>query len=83
MQSFSVFCIESFSFDITTLTASFAYSFDHKVHFHEQIDFSCPKFIPLPSLDPLVLDNLLFHLSLAIGISYYKLFPTAEIHIFS
>ena len=83
MQSFSTFCIESFSFDADTLTARFNYSFDRKVHFQEQIDFACPGFAPLPSLDPLVVDNLLFHLSLAIGISYYKLFPTAEIHIYS
>jgi hypothetical protein len=81
MQSFSLFCIESFSFDAATLTAHFHYSFDHTVRFHEEINFASPKFTPLPSLDPLVLDNLLFHLSLAIGISYYKLFPTAEIHI--
>lgn len=83
MQSFSVFCIESFSFDTKTLIASFDYSFDHTVRFQEQINFSCPNFTPLASLDPLILDNLLFHLSLAIGISYYKLSPTAEIHIYS
>ncbi len=81
MQIFSTFYVESFSFDVDTLTAFFRYSFDHKVHFEEHISFACPKFTPLPSLDPLVIDNLLFHLSLAIGISYYKLAPTAEIHI--
>ena len=81
MKTFRTFSFESWSFDQRSLTANFVYAFDNEVFFSEKICFDSPKFSAIPSLDPLIMDNLLFHLSLAIGISYYKLCPTAELHI--
>lgn len=47
--------------------------------FTETIDFACPEFIPINTIDPEILNTLLFHLSLAVGVSYYKLFPTKNL----
>ncbi|MEI6671880.1 MAG: hypothetical protein WCL02_00500 [bacterium] len=47
----------------------------------ETIDFSCPEFIVQPTIDTAIMDTLLFHLSLALGISYYKLYPTKNLII--
>lgn len=76
MQEFHTFHFTSHTRDPETLQASFSFSFDDIVHFTEYIDFACEGFTPLSNADPNVMKNLLFHLSLALGISYYKLFPT-------
>lgn len=86
MQPFKQFQILWHSFDPQTLKAKFSYSFDNEVNFTETIDFSCPGFksMHLWASAPLnlsVIDNLLFHLSIALWISYYKLSPTANIKI--
>jgi hypothetical protein len=81
MKTFQNFTFESFDFDLQTLSASFRYSFDHEAKFTETIDFSCPGFSPIAKIDPNVINHLLFHLSLALGISYYKLCPTANLMI--
>ncbi|MFA7718090.1 MAG: hypothetical protein WC875_05225, partial [Candidatus Absconditabacterales bacterium] len=81
MKPLQNFTFESFDFDQQTLSASFRYSFDHEVKFTETIDFSCLGRKPLTNPDPSVMNHLLFHLSLAVGISYYKLCPTAKLMI--
>jgi len=79
MKTFETFHIQSHSFDAQTLQASFSFSFDHEVEFTETIDFACEGFVPTENMDPNVIQNLLFHLSLAVGISYYKLVPPEKL----
>ncbi len=79
MKAFHTFYFTWYDFDPKTLKASFFYSFDHEVDFTETIDFACPEFIPINTIDPEILNTLLFHLSLAVGVSYYKLFPTKNL----
>lgn len=80
-QSFQNFYFKWFKFDYENLKAEFFYSFDDEVNFTETIDFFCDKFQAKENLDPDIIDNLLFHLSIAIGISYYKLYPTKKLII--
>lgn len=77
MKQFKTFNIDWFDFDTQTLIAKFYYSFDNEIHFVETINFACKWFVPRVDVD--ILDSLLFHLSIAIGISYYKLYPTSDI----
>ncbi len=77
--AFETFYFKGTSFDPTTLKAYFRYSFDGHVNFEECIDFSTVKEIERSTIEASVMDNLLFHLSLALGISYYKLSPTKEL----
>ncbi len=81
MKAFETFYFTWYTFDPQTLKASFSYSFDHEADFMETIDFACPALAPLHSIDTDVMDTLLFHLSLALGISYYKLYPTKNLVI--
>lgn len=81
MKAFQTFYFGWYSFDPTTLKASFSYSFDHEVDFVETIDFACPEFTPIAHIDTEVMNTLLFHTSLAVGISYYKLYPTSDLVI--
>ena len=62
-----------------TLKATFQYSFDHEEYFTEAIDFACEGFEIQTHLDEKIIENLLFHTSMALGISYYKLCPSARI----
>ncbi len=79
MKSFQTFYFTGYDFDLTTLKASFFYSFDKEVNFTETIDFSSSELTPINTIDSEIINTLLFHLSLAIGISYYKLFPTKNL----
>ena len=81
MKAFKAFYFTWYDFDYTTLKASFSYSFDHEVDFTETIDFACPGFTPIKTIDHDIIDTLLFHFSLAVGISYYKLYPTENLVI--
>ena len=84
MKKFTKFQIVWHTFDLHTLTAKFSFSFDNEIYFTETIDFSsqiADAIQPIESIDHKVIDNLLFHLSLALGISYYKLSPTTIIEI--
>lgn len=81
MKTFQTFYFTWYSFDSSTLKASFYYSFDHEVNFTETIDFACTGFHPITPIDPDIMNTLLFHLSLAMGISYYKLCPTKNLVI--
>jgi hypothetical protein len=79
MKAFQTFYFTGYDFDPKTLKASFFYSFDKEIDFTETIDFSSQELIPIKDIDPQIITTLLFHLSLAVGISYYKLFPTKEL----
>jgi len=41
MEKFNKFMIKSYTFDKKTFKAVFNFSFDEKVYFVEEIDFSC------------------------------------------
>lgn len=79
-EKFSTFYIENFQFSKTTLIAQLHYSFDKKVSFIEEIDFSCSFPISKQSLENKEnLETFLFPILIAFWISYYKLNPTEEI----
>ena len=76
IRRFSTFFCESFTFDTDRAVLSCTYRFDADMRFTEEIDFSGI----LPSgVRPTLPGSLAFALSLALGMSYYKLSPTAEI----
>ena len=81
MKPFQKFYFTWYTFDPNTLQASFSYSFDHEVNFTETIDFASSEIVPLSTINLEIMNTLLFHLSLAIGISYYKLYPTQDLVI--
>jgi phage anti-repressor protein len=71
MTPFKTFYFENIEFDYKTLVASFFYSFDKKVKFTEKIDFtSCTNhdeyFEVNKKLDKKIVENILFHLHLAV-----------------
>ena len=77
MNSFHKFFIKGFSFKNNI--ASFYYSFDNKVFFVEEINFNIWK--KIVNFDKNILYNLLTNLSIALWISYYKLYPYAKIQL--
>ncbi|MDQ7008887.1 MAG: hypothetical protein Q9M94_01190 [Candidatus Gracilibacteria bacterium] len=88
MEKFNTFIFERFDFNKTDLVAKFYYSFDNgKEIFEEVIDFKSAFFnIPKNSLflegeGLIILNNFLFNLHIALGISYYKLFPTEILEV--
>ncbi len=81
MKNFDTFYFEDFDFDKSTLVASFRYSFDSSQLFEEKIDFSADSFVIRKDLEYEIINNLLFHIHIALWISYYKLFPTKNLII--
>jgi len=79
MKNFNTFYFERFEFDKISLKAKFFYSFDKTEHFEEVIDFSSDFFNIIDSIDYEIINNILFHLHIALWISYYKLFPTEQL----
>ena len=77
MQKIDNFYIEWFKFNKDSKIATFHFSFDKKVNFEEKIDFNIWK--ELNNFDEEILNNLLTNLSIALGISYYKLYPFTNI----
>ena len=77
MQNFQNFYIKNFDFNKSSKIATFNFSFDNKINFEEKIDFNIWK--KIINFDKEILNNLLTNLSIAIGISYYKLYPFAKI----
>jgi len=81
MIKFNKFYFESFKFDKNTFIAKFFYSFDQKEFFEEKIDFSSKNFKLRKNIDYKIVENILFHIHIALWISYYKLYPTNELII--
>lgn len=81
MKKFENFYFKSFDFDVSSLIASFHYSFDNEVFFCEQIDFSNKWFLMRDTIDSDIVNNILFHIHIALWISYYKAYPTQELII--
>ncbi len=79
MQKFEKFYFDWFKFDKDSLKAKFFYNFDDTEKFTEEIDFSSDFFGVRNDFDENILNNFLFSLSLALWISYYKLYPTKEL----
>lgn len=82
MKPFSRFIISHFEWNKNTLEAKFHYAFDDQEHFSETINFSPLKNtsdFPLINQNTEAIHQLLSHLHIALGVSYYKLYPTAEI----
>ena len=81
MQKFERFYFDWFEFDKDSLKAKFFYNFDDSERFTEEIDFSSDFLSVRNDFDENILNNFLFSLSLALWISYYKLYPTKELII--
>jgi hypothetical protein len=81
MEKFEVFHIESFSYNKSENKAYFYYNFDEKVQFCEEIDFNSDGFFISQKFKEEEFNSILSHLSIALGISYYKAFPTEKIII--
>ena len=82
MKAFSQFCISSFEREQETLTASFHYTFDDREDFTETINFSPLKdknLFPIIRTEKNQIFHLLSQIHIALGVSYYKLFPTKDI----
>ncbi|MCP4522597.1 MAG: hypothetical protein GY828_00070 [Candidatus Gracilibacteria bacterium] len=81
------FTFETYKFDVATLQAHFYYSLvdiqnpQNTEGFEEIISFDDGNFDLRSDICFDVLENLLFHLHLALGISYYKLYPTEKLVI--
>ena len=80
MKAYTTFGIDHCSFDKKTYIATFVFSFDDEIFFTESIDFSQTK-IAWRKVETDTMDMLLFHLSIALWVSYYKLFPTKTIDV--
>lgn len=80
MKEFNKFYFESFEFDEKTLEAKFNYSFDKEEYFTETIGFRTEKKIR-KDLNKYIINNILFHIHIALWISYYKLSPTKDLII--
>jgi UDP-N-acetyl-alpha-D-muramoyl-L-alanyl-L-glutamate epimerase len=79
MQKYNKFYFKSFEFNQDSLKASFHYSFDNDEFFEEVIDFHSEIWELRGDLDAEIIDNILFHIHIALWISYYKLCPTNEL----
>ena len=81
MEKFNNFYFESFEFDLDTFQAVFKYSFDEKIYFEEKISFQNNSFIKRKKIDINIINNFLFSLHIAVWVSYYKFYPTANLII--
>ena len=79
MKKFYKFYFSNFEFNNSTMEAVFRYNFDNQVFFEEIIDFSSKNFKIRGDFDIETLNNILFHLHMALWISYYKSCPTKEL----
>jgi hypothetical protein len=66
MKNFNNFYFETYSFDKNTLKATFRYSFDEEEFFEEVLDFKSNKFFPRKDLNDEIIQNILFHVHLAL-----------------
>lgn len=79
MNQHKNFYFEKFEFDLRTLDATFYYNFDGKLFFEEKISFFDSNFPLRKDLNIDIINNLLFHIHIALWISYYKFFPTQNL----
>lgn len=81
------FVFDTYRFDLVNLQAYFYYSLRDKndpnnmLLFEEVINFDDGNFDLREDIDYDILDNILFHLHIALGISYYKIYPTEKLVI--
>lgn len=78
-KEYNNFYFEKFEFDEKTLVADFYYSFDKELEFKETINFSCENFTIRNDLNIEIIKNILFHIHLALWISYYKFYLTKDL----
>lgn len=81
MKAFTTFFFESFDFDSETWKVSFCYNFDEKEFFCEELYFPPISKQFFLKFDKNIIDNFLFHIHLALWMSYYKIFPTVRLVI--
>ena len=86
-QSSRKFIFETYRFDVAEMKAHFYYSLldeknpENSHGFEEIIDFDDPRFDVRSDMNFEVLENILFHLHMALWISYYKAYPTEKLII--
>ncbi|MDF1682459.1 MAG: hypothetical protein P1U46_01520 [Patescibacteria group bacterium] len=66
MKIFKKFYFEKYEFDLDNKKAHFYYSFDESYFFEEIIDLSNDNFFIREKIDLKVLDNMLFHIHIAL-----------------
>lgn len=81
MKQYKNFYFERFEFDIKTLQSTFYYNFDGELFFEEKISFFDDNFPLRKDLNIDIINNILFHIHIALWISYYKFFPTKNLII--
>ena len=79
MKKYNKFYFKSFEFNKTNLIAKFHYSFDDDIFFEEIINFKSDDFNIRNIIDVKIIENILFHLHIALWISYYKAYPANEL----
>lgn len=78
MKQFNTFYIHKTDYDLQEWTVVFNYSFDNKQYFKEIISLDLQH--PFrEDINKSIVENILFHISIAFWISYYKLSPTKNI----
>lgn len=79
MKKYKNFYFEKFDFDKENLVWEFYYSFDKELHFKETICFKDERFEIRNDLNDNILNNILFHLHIALWVSYYKFYLTEKL----
>lgn len=83
IEAFNNFYFERFSFDSQNAKANFFYSFDKKVFFEEEIVFrdniTEKSYISDP--DSREFHDILLNIHMALGLSYYKIYPTKNLYL--
>jgi len=74
-----LFIFEGYDFDFKKRQAVFSYAFKNKVNFQEKIIF--PSQLPFSSFSTAELDNFLFNVHIAGGVSYWKAYCSLDIQI--
>lgn len=79
MKQYENFYFEKFEFNKETLDAKFYYNFDWELFFEEKVSFSDKNFSLRKNIDLNIVNNILFHIHIALWISYYKFYPTKKL----
>lgn len=78
-KKYNTFFFENFEFDVVLKKASFYYHFDNEVFFSEHIFFEDSWIRKDLDLD--IINNILFHLHIILGISYYKFYLSKNLFV--